>query len=319
MAVLKLSTPGVYVQEIPALPPSVAEVETAIPAFIGYTEKADKLSAGDLVMIPNKVTSLQDYVQFYGTGPEESDDSIFVTVSADEKTVTLSFKETDPANPNNLKDKSKHNLYYSIKHFYDNGGGTCYIVSVGKYRAAGPEKQPLLNGLKSIEDIDEVTILVVPEANKIDDHAAVFPVQPPPPAPPIQPAKPQAYVDIVQAMIKQASTLKDRFALIDPFYITPKNVNDPNGDIDRDVSMIRDATMTVTENKYAAAYYPNLKSSYAYNYNLTKVTVKDGPNTVKGKKISDLEGSAIYNAITGAISRLWSYLLLVQWPVFTPV
>ena len=45
MAVLKLSTPGVYVQEIPSLPPSVAEVETAIPAFVGYTEKADKLSA----------------------------------------------------------------------------------------------------------------------------------------------------------------------------------------------------------------------------------------------------------------------------------
>ena len=42
MAVLKLSTPGVYVQEISTLPPSVAEVETAIPAFIGYTEKAAK-------------------------------------------------------------------------------------------------------------------------------------------------------------------------------------------------------------------------------------------------------------------------------------
>ena len=33
-------TPGVYVVEIPLLPPSVAQVETAIPAFIGYTQKA---------------------------------------------------------------------------------------------------------------------------------------------------------------------------------------------------------------------------------------------------------------------------------------
>jgi phage tail sheath protein FI len=31
-------TPGVYVEEISKLPPSVAQVETAIPAFIGYTE-----------------------------------------------------------------------------------------------------------------------------------------------------------------------------------------------------------------------------------------------------------------------------------------
>ena len=32
-------TPGVYIEEIVKFPPSVAQVETAIPAFIGYTEK----------------------------------------------------------------------------------------------------------------------------------------------------------------------------------------------------------------------------------------------------------------------------------------
>ena len=31
-------TPGVYVEEITKLPPSVAEVDTAVPAFVGYTE-----------------------------------------------------------------------------------------------------------------------------------------------------------------------------------------------------------------------------------------------------------------------------------------
>jgi len=35
-------TPGVYVEEISKLPPSVAQVETAIPAFIGFTEKGEK-------------------------------------------------------------------------------------------------------------------------------------------------------------------------------------------------------------------------------------------------------------------------------------
>lgn len=33
-------TPGVYIQEKNAFGTSVVEVETAIPAFIGYTEKA---------------------------------------------------------------------------------------------------------------------------------------------------------------------------------------------------------------------------------------------------------------------------------------
>ena len=34
-----IRTPGVYTTEIPTLPPSVAQVSTAIPAFIGYTQK----------------------------------------------------------------------------------------------------------------------------------------------------------------------------------------------------------------------------------------------------------------------------------------
>ena len=35
-------TPGVYVEEISTLPPSVGQVPTAVPAFIGYTEKASR-------------------------------------------------------------------------------------------------------------------------------------------------------------------------------------------------------------------------------------------------------------------------------------
>ena len=36
-------TPDVYVEEISVFPPSVAEVETAIPAFVGYTEFARRI------------------------------------------------------------------------------------------------------------------------------------------------------------------------------------------------------------------------------------------------------------------------------------
>jgi uncharacterized protein len=38
----KLMTPGVYIEEVNAFPGSVVEVATAIPAFIGYTEKATR-------------------------------------------------------------------------------------------------------------------------------------------------------------------------------------------------------------------------------------------------------------------------------------
>ena len=39
-------TPDVYIEEISVFPPSVAEVETAIPAFIGYTANTTLITAG---------------------------------------------------------------------------------------------------------------------------------------------------------------------------------------------------------------------------------------------------------------------------------
>ena len=35
-------TPGVSIQEISLLPPSIVAVETAVPVFIGFTEKATR-------------------------------------------------------------------------------------------------------------------------------------------------------------------------------------------------------------------------------------------------------------------------------------
>ena len=58
-------TPGVYVEEIVKFPPSVAQVETAIPAFIGYTQKATKKEVGDLSGKPTRITSMLEYETFF--------------------------------------------------------------------------------------------------------------------------------------------------------------------------------------------------------------------------------------------------------------
>ncbi|HET7832413.1 MAG TPA: hypothetical protein VFK88_05560, partial [Gallionella sp.] len=62
-------TPDVYVEEISVFPPSVAEVETAIPAFVGYTEFAREITVGDLNNKPKKIKSLLEYETYYGAGP----------------------------------------------------------------------------------------------------------------------------------------------------------------------------------------------------------------------------------------------------------
>src|SRR6185369_4688574 len=64
-------TPGVYIEEIPKFPPSIAPVETAIPAFIGYTEKAEELAPDDLKLKPTRITSLLEYETLFGSAQKE--------------------------------------------------------------------------------------------------------------------------------------------------------------------------------------------------------------------------------------------------------
>ena len=51
---MKRKSPGVYIEEISGIALSVTEVETSIPAFTGYSEKAKAFADGDLYFIPKK-------------------------------------------------------------------------------------------------------------------------------------------------------------------------------------------------------------------------------------------------------------------------
>ena len=297
MAVLKLSTPGVYVQEISTLPPSVAEVETAIPAFIGYTEKADKLSAGDLIMIPTKINSLTEFVLIYGGAQTETNDSLKITVNdlgSGQYDMSFTYDETK---------KSKYNLYYSLKSFYDNGGGTCFIVSVDTHtQAAGAVKEKdLTDGLAKVKDVDEVTLLVIPEAPNIDKTAS------------------GSYTTVVQAMINQAADpdLRDRFAIIDPYQVTLKSKTYTDSDLDKDIAKIRESTVGVAADRYAAAYFPNLVTTYSHAYDFDNLKIDTytisfphppapapQPPDLTGKKMIEVgNGSALYNKVKDELNR----------------
>jgi hypothetical protein len=299
MAVLKLSTPGVYVQEISTFPPSVAEVETAIPAFIGYTEKADRYAAGDLKLVAKKIHNFSEYIQFYGGAAAEKDDSVAIAIK-DHGSNNYDISITDGASK-----RSNYNLYYSVKHFYDNGGENCYIVSVGPYADDGLVKGDDFTGdnkgLAVVRDVDEVTLIVIPEAANID-----------------QADNGVAYKAVVQKMIEQAAELKDRFALIDPYKVTPKNSTDPNGDIDGDVTFIRNSTKGPDSDRYAAAYYPNLVTTYGYNFNFDNLKVASytpdpgvADQALKDVKMSEAKigaGSILYSKIKTELAKRYVVL-----------
>src|SRR3954449_3818183 len=161
-----IKTPGVYVTEIPSFPPSIAQVATAIPAFIGYTEIAEQ-NGHDLTIVPTKISTLLEFITYFGGANEILDGDIKVQI--------------DTANNNAVKKvvvERQFFLYDSIKNFYSNGGGDCYVVSVGNYDVSAIDKGDetatpmtgLRGGVKAVEKYDEPTILLFPDAALLDNE-----------------------------------------------------------------------------------------------------------------------------------------------------
>ena len=64
----RLATPGVYVRENNAFSSSVVEAQSAIPAFIGYTAKAER-GHESLLNTPTRIDSYKEFINFFGKGP----------------------------------------------------------------------------------------------------------------------------------------------------------------------------------------------------------------------------------------------------------
>ena len=229
-------TPGVYIEEIPKLPPSIASVETAIPAFTGYTEKAQWKEAGDLLYKPWRIDSLLQYEQFFGF-PDPEKESLSVTFSTSGARVEVNGKVDETL-------RSKFLMYYSLEMFFDNGGGPCWITSVGNYESTGGEviAQNLLDGLAEVAKINEVTLLLFPDAINLGSGTD--------------------YYNVYDTAIDQCVLLKDRFTVLDVYHIP-----DNEDQWELDVQFLRDTLSGTTDDlKYAAVYFPRIYTGVNYNY-----------------------------------------------------
>jgi phage tail sheath protein FI len=213
-----LKTPGVYVQEIATLPPSVAEVSTAIPAFIGNTEIGSDAA---------RITSLLEYQSLFGT-VQRSKYTARVEAAAPGQVPALTLTRST--------DGVETSLYYYLSHYFTNGGGPCWVIPLGDQ---GTVKERFLAGLARIEQEDEPTLILFPEAA---DALAIA-----------------DYGELAQAALAQCNKLKDRFVVLD----VPKG----------DVNAFRDAIGTQYLS-YGAAYHPYIATTINYLTDDSSVTVE---------------------------------------------
>ena len=205
-------TPGVYITEINAFPNSVVEVPTAVPAFVGYTESAT-FNQQSCLNKPVKITSMAEFRQYFGGSPNPE---FRMSAGTGGKKYTLSRIDN-------------HMLYYNMRFFFANGGGPCYVVSVGSYNDT-ITKESLLGGLQAIAKEQEPTLLVIPEAVCLDADDCY---------------------SLQTAMLQQCGQMQDRFAILDIY----NGFKDRDNTTDDVINSFRNS-IGINALNYGAAYYP---------------------------------------------------------------
>ncbi|MBK8787934.1 MAG: phage tail sheath family protein [Chitinophagaceae bacterium] len=236
-------TPGVYIEEKNAFPGSVVAVETAVPVFIGYTEKAERKSKS-LTGEPTRITSFAEYVELFGQGKHHK----FKLTAAGPPPFTIKAFSSDLLlNPNEI-----FYFYNCIRLFYQNGGSNCYIFSLGNFEGDGITK-PVINKndfvkhdvFNKLKRSFEPTIVLIPDF--VNDRNACYGL----------------YTDV----LKHCKETQSRFGIFDVIPETDET-------LDETFAIFRTAIGSEALN-YGAAYYPWLNTSIvkASEINFTNLDV----------------------------------------------
>ena len=264
-------TPGVYIKEKNAFGTSVVEAETAIPAFIGFTEKAKLREDGDLNNVPWKISSMNEFIQYFGEAPvpkftvdikkfynpteeqtkkyeteslpKEPTNCLFKYVVRSNEEVELTVKKQDQQ-----KEPNKQKESVAVGHAFCVEGNHPYSLFYQMqmfFANGGGTCYVVSAGLySSAENL----------ANKIDDalenltkeREVTLIVVP-------EAAFSNDCGNIQQSMMKHCGEMKNRFAILDV----------PTGDKDKQLDKrIEDFQNTVTNDfSYGAAYFPWLNTT----------------------------------------------------------
>jgi len=197
--------PGVYIEELVKLPPVIEELPGTVPAFIGYTAKASLQGINDLQNIPHPIQTLGEYETYFGSADSEREDSVF-------------------------------EMYANMQLFFRNGGSRCFVCSIGDFASTEGKilVTDLLYGLDAVAGNAEITLLLFPDAVKLDSATDFYALH--------------------SRAIEQSAELKDRFVIMD-VYSDPAN----GADWKKDITLLRASLLLPPDKlRYAAAYFPRV-------------------------------------------------------------
>lgn len=315
-----LATPGVFIKEVNAFPNAVVPVETAVPAFIGYTAAAE-YQGQSFSNSPTLVTSFAEFQAIFmlpdpppPADPAKQYSPEYYLVAQTGVPTSGGYVLNGGVYYSILPDPNT--IYYmhnSVRLFFQNGGSNAYIVSVGTY--GSPSGKPLASpnldivnpnvhlsdlqrGLGYLLNETEPTMYICPEATLL--------------------ALPDNET-LMQSMLLQAATMQTAVCLFDIIGGTdPDPIMYTN-----DIQNFRNSTGSVGLS-YGISYYPfigttimqpaDIDFTNLFGGNIAQLAAllnpPSNPNTVAAQILALVEKPPATNAMTN--SQLQAALLVAS-------
>ena len=279
---IHINTPGVYIDEVNAFGSSIISNDTGIPVFIGFTEFAKASNGDDLKLIkgstivrePVLVRSMLEYETTFGAGDDTGD--IYVTEALVDNKAVYSSKNMkgtplEPYTPGLMEP--------SVLNFFYNGGGSCYVISLGSYDDFIPEIAEVISGemnfiMEAIRLAQTATLIVPTDLIRLGVNL---------------------YYKWGTQLIDFSANEKKHFTIMDTIV---ENPNDPQFN-SSDIAKYREL-VNPDYPSYAGAYYPYLKSltAYAHKSDLSNVFLNGKPLLESDKaRIEDVKSYLAINYI----------------------
>lgn len=251
---IRITTPGIHIDEVGSLPNTIVPVATAVPAFIGYTPQAEYQGESYLDR-PMRISSLAEFQAIYGPPDPPSSTSVpspqyYLVPQAAPPPTGIPLPINGPPHAALPDPATVYHLYNSVRLFFLNGGSDAWIVSVGTYGPASgqpiatPTTPPvntnvkladLLRGLALIKAEVEPTLYICPDATllPVADNAT-----------------------LMQAMLQQADAVQTALCLFD---VIGGQRPDPVL-YTQDIATFRNSVGSAGLNR-GAAYYPFIETT----------------------------------------------------------
>lgn len=258
-------TPGTYIEEIPKFPPAIPDVNTAVPAFAGFTEK-EVYNGLSLISKPMLITDMRMFEQVFGHAAPQH---ISVPLDSNHR---LSGEVT--VSPLEFR------LYHSLQLYFDNGGGSCYICSAGAYPSQIIEEDifsALSSALAAIEQESEPTIIVIADAHLAGEDS---------------------FYALYKQALQQCARLENRMVIVDIFSVTHQETFvELAADFREKIGN--------EHLKYGAAYYPYLQTIYRPSIDEENETVSIGRETFALRLPDSAPAAALENSLYHANRALY--------------